>query len=208
MFQVVCTMKEKETCYIKCKVDAAGNKVDEVLNKDKQLKFNIILRSFNRSADLADLEADEKLERAQHHKDKGTDLFRLKRLNFAIKRYEKATNIVTAITDTTDLPESLQNQCKTLKCHCYLNLAACHLKEERYEKAINCAKHALEIEENNVKGLFRRGQARFKLHQYSEALEDIQKVLVIEPHNKAAQNELTAVQQAVQKEKKMYQKMF
>lgn len=43
----------------------------------------------------------------------------------------------------------------------YLNMAMCHLKEENYhETAANCDK-ALELDENNVKGLFRRGQVGF-----------------------------------------------
>ena len=207
-WQVLCTMKEKEACYVKVKISTDGGKLDDVVNKDKQMKFNVILQSMSRSADVAELEGDEKLERAQHHKDRGSQLFKLGRLVFALKRYERALNIVQQITQPANLPPALSEQCRTLTSQCYLNIAACHLKDEHYEDVILACTSALQIDERNVKGLFRRGQAYAKLHKVEQAVGDFSKLLTIEPANRAAQNQLAALQTTKKKEKQMCEKMF
>ena len=45
-----------------------------------------------------------------------------------------------------------------LKCIGYLNAAMCELKMKQYQGAKKNCDKALEIEDQNVKGLFRRGQ--------------------------------------------------
>ena len=62
------SMKLGETAYIKAKIDAKGNKVTEFEAKEKGLKFNLHLYQFDRASDPTDLEQDERLDRAQHHK--------------------------------------------------------------------------------------------------------------------------------------------
>ena len=57
-----------ETCYIKAKVNAKGEKVSEFEFKEKGLKFNATLKAFDRASESKDLEQDERLDRAQHHK--------------------------------------------------------------------------------------------------------------------------------------------
>ena len=58
----------EETCYIKAKVNAKGQKVSEFEFKEKGLKFNVTLKAFDRASESVDLEQDERLDRAQHHK--------------------------------------------------------------------------------------------------------------------------------------------
>ena len=67
-FQVVTSMLLGETAYIKAKVNAKGKKVSDMEFKEKGLKFNVTLKAFDRASDSADLEQDERLDRAQHHK--------------------------------------------------------------------------------------------------------------------------------------------
>ena len=202
-------MKEGEICYIKSKVDAKGNKVSEFdVNAKSVLKFNAHLKSMSRAADLAELEPDECLEQAQHHKDKGTELFKANRLNFAIKRYEKALMYLEDGNSMSTLPDMLQQQFRTLKCQCHLNLAACYLKKEKFNSVIDHSTKALELESDNVKGLFRRGQAHVKLDHYDLAKTDFQKALQIEPENKAVSNQILVVDGLIRKERAMYKKMF
>ena len=206
---VLMCMKEGETSYVKARFDAKGDKVGEFDVNKKALKFNVLMKSLNRAADGADLEQDERLDRAQHHKDKGSELFQKSNLEYAIKRYEKAASYLSEMDAAGEsLPEGLDVQYKKLLCQCNLNLAACDLKREKFEDAISHCSKALQQEPGNVKGLFRRGQAYTKMHQYVNARQDLLQALQMEPDNKAVRNQLTTVDQLVKKEKQMYQKMF
>ena len=95
-----------------------------------------------------------------------------------------------------------------LKCQCYLNLAACYLKNKDYNQVTEHCTSALELEPDNVKGLFRRGQAYAKLHEYGKAKEDFTKAQGLEQENKAVINQLRQIDSLMKKEKQMYQKMF
>ena len=207
-------MLAKEASYVKCKVDATGAPVDHLAIHDKHIKFNVILQSFERAADVSDLDADEKLERAQAHKERGTELFRQERVHFAQKRYSKALGIIANVheesSSMSDLAfaEELRGKCSTLKIQCFINLAACHLRCERYSDVIDTCSSAIELDAKTVKAFFRRGQAHLNKHQYVEAKSDFEKVLQLEPNNKAAQNQLNVVTTAIKKEKQMYHKMF
>ena len=205
--KVLMSMKEGETCYVKSKVDNAGNQVrDFEMTAKKALKFNVQLASFSRAADTADLESDEKLERAQNHKNKGTDLFRVARFPFAIKRYKRALQCLEDFGG--DVSTDMARLGRDLACHCHLNLAACGIKNHNYRAVIEHCTEALRVDRCSVKGLFRRGQAYLKLHCYVEARSDLNAALVVEPNNKAVLNELRNTDILLRKEKELYQKMF
>ena len=207
--QVVCSMKEGESCYVKSKMDAKGGKVSEFeMTSHSALKFNVELHTLSRAAECDDLEGDERLERAQHHKDRGTELFKESRVDFATKRYEKAWTYLTDMGAGTGLPQSLALQYTTLKCQCCLNLAAVYLTTEKYTEVVEQCTKVLVLEPSNVKGLFRRGKANMKLNNYQEARADLKKALEIEPWNKAVSNQLINLQELVNKERAIYKKMF
>lgn len=71
---------------------------------------------------------------------------------------------------------------------------------------------ALELDSNNEKGLFRRGEARLAVNDFELARADFQKVLQLYPSNKAAKAQLLISQQKIrqqhEREKKMYANMF
>jgi tetratricopeptide (TPR) repeat protein len=206
--KVLLSMKAGEAAYIKSKFDHKGKKIDsDVLNK-AQFKFNVHLESFQRAADLAELEGDERLERAQHHKDKGTELFKQDRIEYAMKRYEKALECLGGRGEARKLPGELPLQHKTLILQCHLNLAAGMLKKEDYEGVVKHCTEALDVSRDSVKGLFRRGQAYVKLQKMTEARKDFAAVVELEPNNKAAKREIAVIDDKLKKEKQMYQKMF
>lgn len=207
--QMVCSMKEGEQAYIKSKLDPKGNKLGELDMKKDAFKFNLTLQSFSRAADRGELEQDELLERAQHQKNKGTELFQKGNLEYAVKRYNRAVECLSAMDNTEiNLPDSLLQQFKTLRVQCHLNLAACNLKKEDFRNVIIQCNDALEVDGKSVKGLYRRGQGYVKLGKYDKARADFAKALELEPENKAAAKEVRAVDELIKKEKKMYQNMF
>lgn len=60
--------------------------------------------------------------------------------------------------------------------------------------------------------MYRRGQSNLAINEYKEALQDFNKVLELEPSNKAAQNQIQIckhkIKEASDKEKKIYANMF
>jgi tetratricopeptide (TPR) repeat protein len=70
----------------------------------------------------------------------------------------------------------------------------------------------LELDSNNEKGLFRRGEAHLAVNDFDLARADFQKVLQLYPSNKAAKAQLAVCQQRIRKqlarEKKLYANMF
>ena len=71
---------------------------------------------------------------------------------------------------------------------------------------------ALEMDADNIKGLFRRGQANLALAEFAQAKADFRRVVELDPSNKAAQNQVTVclhkMKQASDKEKRLYGNMF
>ena len=205
---VICSMKQGETAYVKSKMDINCEKVADVDLKTKGLKFHVTLNSFTRNADWDELEKDERLEMVQNYKNKGTDLFKQLKLDFAINRFEKAVELLNDFGSVEELPVSLLDQHNLLNLQCHLNLGACYLKKEDFEKVVSYCSKAIDVDDTNVKGLFRRGQAYVKLNQYDEAKVDLHAALKLEPENKAVAVLLRQVEATVKNEKQMYQKMF
>lgn len=93
----------------------------------------------------------------------------------------------------TDMPEDpstseeQKSQAKELLVSAHLNLSLVYLKvtPAHHYEAKDHATKALKFDENNVKGLFRRGQALLGLGEADAALVDFQKVVEKEPQNKA-----------------------
>lgn len=94
----------------------------------------------------------------------------------------------------------------------HLNLAMSYLKCSEYTEAVKQCDSALEIDPNNEKGLFRRGQARFGQKEYDKAKVDFSAVLALDSNNKAAKNQIIACNNAikaeVEKERRTYRNMF
>lgn len=68
----------------------------------------------------------------------------------------------------------------------HLNLSLVYLKVSpaHHYEAKDHASKALKFEPQNVKGLFRLGQALLGLGEAEQALENFQKVMELEPQNK------------------------
>lgn len=93
-----------------------------------------------------------------------------------------------------------------------LNLAACYLKEEKYEKAAARATKVLEKDPKHVKALFRRGEARIYLNDLDRAREDLTTAEALAPEDKGIKSRLSLLDKRekhfAKKEKRTYAKMF
>jgi len=86
-----------------------------------------------------------------------------------------------------------------LMCHCLLNLAACQLRYNNYKlAAVNCSK-ALDIDPNNVKGLYRRAQCNMQTGNEHAAVEDLERALALQPESREITRLLSTARQLTRK---------
>ena len=75
-----------------------------------------------------------------------------------------------------------------LKAALYSNLAACQSKLKQFTQVIrNCSK-SLELNNSNVKCLYRRANAYLECKDTASAEKDIKQILVLEPENTAVRD--------------------
>eukprot|EP00798_Chlamydomonas_sp_ICE-L_P010478 gene10478-8441_t len=94
----------------------------------------------------------------------------------------------------------------------YGDWAACNLKLKNYMAAYDDCCSVLEAEPENVKGLFRKGQASIELKDFDQAKIDLTQASLLEPEDKGIQAALAKVKKHMDSEKKKeaatYKKMF
>jgi peptidyl-prolyl isomerase D len=89
---------------------------------------------------------------------------------------------------------------------------ACKLKFGDAKGALLDTEFAMRDEDNNVKALFRQGQAYMALNNVDAAAESLEKALQFEPNDAGIKKEYAAVMKKIafrdNEEKKQYRKMF
>eukprot|EP00064_Thunnus_orientalis_P016473 superscaffoldBa00003278_g16539 len=153
---------------------------------------------------------DKVLSVAEDVKNIGNNLFKSQDWKTAVKKYSKALRYLAESGD--QLEEDVQKKLEPTAISCFLNTAACNLKMQLWQEAVDSCNEALELDQANTKALFRRAQAWQGLKEYSKAMTDLKKAQGVAPEDKAISNEMKRVQLKVQeekeKEKKIYAKMF
>ena len=91
-------------------------------------------------------------------------------------------DIIPIIEPEDEEEDGVLNELKTAL---YSNLSACQLQLSQFDKVIrNCSK-SLEIDNNNVKCLYRRASAYLECKDRDSADKDIKRILELEPENTA-----------------------
>lgn len=152
----------------------------------------------------------------QHYKENGVKMFKKYPL-FAHEYFSRAAKLLISYLPFNTLqeremnteewtPESLQELLETI----YMNLAACLIKEKRYEEAL----HVLEFTDRNEnvpdKAIYRRATAHFHLGQLDEAKSILERINYKESKecNALYQNVVGEWKSANDKYAKMVKKMF
>ncbi|KAK7400042.1 hypothetical protein VNO78_11241 [Psophocarpus tetragonolobus] len=156
--------------------------------------YEVELLSFVKEKESWDLNTQEKIEAAGKKKEEGNALFKAGKYERASKRYEKAIKYVEYDSSFSD---EEKQQTKALKITCNLNNAACKLKLKDYKQAEKTCTKVLELDNRNVKALYRRAQAYLHLVDLDLAEMDIKKALEIEPDNRDVKMEYKILKQKV-----------
>lgn len=205
-------MNENETSILEIAPKYAyGKEGNSAFNipPNAHLKYNVTLKSFQKGKETWEMDADEKLQQAEIAKEKGTKYFKEEKYTLATKQYKK---IINYLDTESSLEGQEEEKRKSLLLAAHLNMSLCYLKAGEPIRAIQASDKALELDEKNVKGLFRRGQAKLKVNEYEEALKDFNTLLKYDADNKAAKNHIILCTKKMKeykvKEKQLYANIF
>eukprot|EP00775_Hariotina_reticulata_P006189 gene6189-6425_t len=93
----------------------------------------------------------------------------------AAEKYERARTNLAELSGSAEAADLLKA--------CTLNLGSCYLQLGRFHDAVSACDEILERDTQNVKALYRRGQAHAALQQHEAALSDLQASLVLSAHD-------------------------
>eukprot|EP01065_Artemidia_motanka_P032948 TRINITY_DN39928_c0_g1_i1.p2 TRINITY_DN39928_c0_g1~~TRINITY_DN39928_c0_g1_i1.p2 ORF type:complete len:497 (+),score=180.20 TRINITY_DN39928_c0_g1_i1:94-1491(+) len=160
-------------------------------------KYNIVMKSFEREKARWNLEGEEKLEVIKSRKEAGNQLYKLKKLFRARRKYKLAADIAG---DEYGISDEQKEQQRKLRVPCLTNLAAVELALKDFKGCVESCTKALEVEPSNVKALIRCAKAKNELDQWDAAKADLSRVLEIEPGNADAEKEMAKVKAKVRKQ--------
>eukprot|EP00045_Choanoeca_perplexa_P013030 m.145216 g.145216 ORF g.145216 m.145216 type:complete len:271 (-) comp16215_c0_seq8:2889-3701(-) len=131
----------------------------------------------------------ERQRRAQDLKVHGTKCFKAELYELASKCYKAAYKQVARDVTSKDLKVSLLS-----------NLALCALRRHAYHTARDRCNRVLALDGTHIKALYRKALASHALEDHQEAVNLLEKVLKLDPKNKAASAQLIQCKQAMASE--------
>ncbi|PON33449.1 Peptidyl-prolyl cis-trans isomerase, FKBP-type [Parasponia andersonii] len=180
-----------------------------VVPANSTIYYEVELLSFVKEKESWDMNTQEKIEAARKKKEEGNALFKAGKYERASRRYEKA---VKFIEYDSSFGDEEKQQAKVLKITCNLNSAACKLKLKDYKQAEKLCTKVLELDNRNVKALYRRAQAYIQLVDLDLAEMDIKKALEIDPNNRDVKLEYKVLKEKVRecnkKDAQFYSSIF
>ncbi|XP_068271452.1 inactive peptidyl-prolyl cis-trans isomerase FKBP6 [Nyctibius grandis] len=145
---------------------------------------------------------------ADKEREFGNYLYRKQCFESAKDRYKRALSILGRSPSS----EAEQCQINASKLLVLLNLSLTYMKLKRPAQALAYGEKALEIDQRNVKALFRCGQACLCMTEYEKAQDFLLRAQHIQPFNRDINNELKKLASCyrgyVEKEKEMCCRMF
>ncbi|KAM7082591.1 peptidyl-prolyl cis-trans isomerase FKBP5 isoform 1-T1 [Ciconia maguari] len=179
------------------------------IQANAELVYEVTLKSFEKAKESWEMDTKEKLEQAAVVKEKGTMYFKEGKYLQAVIQYGK---IVSWLEMEYGLSEKESKASESFLLAAFLNLAMCYLKLREYAKAVECCDKALGLDQDNEKGLYRRGEARLLMNEFELAKCDFQKVLEVNPQNKAAKSQISVCQKKTkehnERDRRIYANMF
>lgn len=156
---------------------------------------------------------EERIAEATESKAEGTARFKAGAFAEAAELYKSAADYLHEVGD--ELGEEQADMAKealSTEVTCLLNAAMCELKLGNAKAALTACNSALELDESNVKALFRRASAHKELQAFAEAKADVRKGIALEPKSRELRELFDAIKKAEAavkaKEASLYGGMF
>ncbi|XP_068719811.1 peptidyl-prolyl cis-trans isomerase D-like [Montipora capricornis] len=170
--------------------------------------------------------AEKVLIETEKLKSIGNEQFKAQKYELAKKKYTKTLRYLQHIESDDDTessdgedekskdekPAGSEEKIKALSISCYLNRAACKGKLGDHSGTVADCKEVLDLDANNVKALFRRGQANTNMKDFQQAMSDLQAASKLAPNDKSIRNEIARLKKLMEekrsKDKQVYSKLF
>jgi FK506-binding protein 4/5 len=169
------------------------------------VQYEVELVDFVKEKDSWDMTVDEKFETAERKKQEGNELYQQGKVARALKKYKRALDLFEYDSNLTD---EQKDRAKKLKVSCYLNTAACHMKDKEYKKVIENCNKALDIDRTNIKALFRKGSCLVDLDEWDEGQRSLERAAELDPNNKDVKRELLRLKKKRQEQDKKDKQFF
>ncbi|KAM6541680.1 hypothetical protein CsatB_006127 [Cannabis sativa] len=142
----------------------------------------------------------------------GNDSYKKQDFKMALKKYRKALRYLDICWEKDGIDEGRSSSLRKTKSQIFTNSSACKLKLGDLKGALLDTDFAMRDGENNVKALFRQGQAYMALNDIDSAVESFKKAIDLEPNDAGIKKELAIAKKRIADrrdlERKAYSKMF
>eukprot|EP00960_Hanusia_phi_P049743 759743-Hanusia_phi.AAC.2 len=182
--------------------------------------------------DTRALPMQERLGAAESMKEEGNRLFKEEKYDMANMKYEESLSVfkflqvleghedwktngkglrdeIYSIVDEDGVSSGQEEMIEAIRRHkhsCYLNIAACAMKQKNWQNCVRACDAALEIEPQSVKAFYRRALARITpasagAHEQDLALQDLEAAYEIDPSNLKVKVKLLDLRKQIAKQK-------
>ncbi|XP_044101143.1 sperm-associated antigen 1 [Neovison vison] len=156
-------------------VEKECSKIDEDYKEKTIVNNKSHLSKIETRIDTAGLTEKEKTFLATHEKEKGNEAFNSGDYEEAVMYYTRSISVLPTVA-------------------AYNNRAQAELKLQNWNSAFRDCEKVLELEPGNLKALLRRATTYKHQNKLQEAIEDLNKVLNVEPDNELAKKTLSEVE--------------
>ncbi|KAE8008972.1 hypothetical protein FH972_005430 [Carpinus fangiana] len=142
----------------------------------------------------------------------GNEHYKKQDYKMALRKYRKALRYLDICWEKDGIDEEKCSSLRKIKSQIFTNSSACKLKLGDLKGALLDTEFAMRDGDDNVKALFRQGQAYMALNDIDAAVESFKKASDLEPNDAGIKKELAAAKKKIADrrdlERKAYSKMF